>query len=605
MHRSVTDECLPVNLEEARARGWGELDVVIVSGDAYVDHPSFGAAVIGRALEAAGFRVGILPQPRIDHPEDFRALGRPRLFFAVAPGNVDSMIIHYTALKRVRNDDPYTPGGRRTRRPKRAPIAYTAAIKHAWKGVPVVIGGTGPSTRRLTHYDYWDGGLRRSVLLDSKADLLVWGMGERQVVEIARRLAEGEPVSALTDVPGTVWRSKERPAGATELPSFEECRASDEAFIEHFRLLDAAPESRFAERAGDWWVVQNEAPPPMTTAELDAVYELPFTRREHLSHLAEGGVPALRTVLFSVVSHRGCFADCSFCSIAVHQGRRIVMRSVESVVREVERIASDPRFRGTITDVGGPSANMYGMRCRKGGCAQHRCLGREPCPHLDTDHSKWLELLEAAARVEGVKHVFVGSGLRYDLLMCLSDAALERLVRDHVGGQLKVAPEHASERVLRLMRKPPWREYLRFRRRFYRAAERAGVKRHVLPYVMTSHPGTELEDEWFLLRELERTGFVPDQVQDFIPLPMTRSSVMFHTGRDPVSGERVPVARDRKEKERHFAVLRPKEKRYRPLHERRTGERNAGPKKGRGGGKRGRKKGGEGRGGRGRGRPQP
>ncbi|MFA4985977.1 MAG: YgiQ family radical SAM protein [Candidatus Brocadiia bacterium] len=551
---------MPTTLAEAAKRGWHELDVVIISGDAYVDHPSFGTAVIGRTLEAAGFRVGILPQPDIGRPDDFRALGRPRLFFAIAPGNVDSCLLKYTALKRVRNDDPYTPGGGATKRPKRAAIAYTAAARHAIPGVPVVIGGIECSTRRLIHYDYWDDALRRSILLDSKADILVYGMGERQVVEIARRLDRGD---VLDGIPGTVRIMKAKPDTAIELPSFENCRDDKGAFVEHFRILDASGDETLAEPSLGRWVVQNPPWAAMSTGELDAVYELPYARAAHPRHMAAGGVPALSTVETSIVSHRGCFACCSFCALGAHQGREIVFRSIPSILREVEAIKRTPAFHGTISDVGGPSANMFGMTCRKGGCRSRRCLSRKACPFLDTNHDSYIALLEAVAAAPGVRHVFVGSGIRYDLLMTQNDEVLEKIVGRFTGGQLKVAPEHCAESVLKYMEKPEWREYLRFRDRFYRIAARLGLRRHLIPYLITSHPGATLRDEEELLGEMRRLGFVPEQVQDFIPLPMTLSSVMFHTGIDPRTGQSLPVATSREEKERHFAVMRPREEKYR------------------------------------------
>ncbi len=555
-------EFLPINLNEAKKRGWDELDIVIISGDAYVDHPSFGAAVIGRVLEAAGFRVGIIPQPNINNPQDFLVLGRPRLFFGIAPGNVDSMLLHFTALKRVRNDDPYTPGGVMKNRPKRAAIAYTAAVRHACKGVPVVLGGIECSTRRFTHYDYWDDKLRRPILLDAKADLLVFGMGERQIIEIATRLRKKEKIEDLTDIAGTVHIAKDRPKNAIELPSYEDCLRSKDIFAQQFRSIENNPHASFYEPSQNRFVVQNATQVQLPTNELDAVYELPFMRDEHPTHKAAGGVPALEMVANSVVSHRGCTAVCSFCSISVHQGRTLSFRSKESVLREVSTITKSPHFHGTISDVGGPSANMYGMECELGGCSNPRCVGKEVCQHFKTDHNAYIDLLESVAAVNGVKHVFVGSGMRYDLLLREDEKNFERIISRFVSGQLKVAPEHAAVRVLHLMGKPPWRQYLKFREKFYKLAARLGKKLHLIPYLITSHPGTTLDDERFLLNELERLGFVPDQVQDFIPLPMTRSSVMFYAGVDPMTGESVYAATTREEKERHFAVLRPKVKKY-------------------------------------------
>jgi uncharacterized radical SAM protein YgiQ len=429
--------------------------------------------------------------------------------------------------------------------------------------VPVVLGGIEASTRRLTHYDYWDDDLRRSILLDSKADILVYGMGERPVLEIASALAAGRPAREILDVPGTVHYAPEPPRNAVILPSFEECKESNKAFSTHFRMIETDWQKPLAECAGNRWVVQQPPHPPMTTEELDAVFALPFSRKEHPSHTAQGGVPALKTVENSIISHRGCLADCSFCSISIHQGRFLSSRSQHSVVAEAKAIAGMPGFGGTITDVGGPSANMYAMDCSIGGCEARNCVGREICGNLRTAHRHYLDLLEAVAAVPGIRHVFVGSGMRYDLLLRESDEVFDRIVSRHVGGQLKVAPEHCSERVLRAMRKPSWKKYLLFRERFLRSAARLGIKRHLIPYLITSHPGATIEDERVLLQSLEKLGFIPDQVQDFIPLPMTRASIMFRCGFDPNNGEPLEVARSREDKEGHFAVLRPKEDRYR------------------------------------------
>ncbi|GAB4159112.1 MAG: hypothetical protein Kow00107_07750 [Planctomycetota bacterium] len=444
-------------------------------------------------------------------------------------------------------------------------MAYTAAVRNAAPGIPVVIGGIESSTRRLTHYDYWDNDLRRSILIDSKADILVYGMGERSVLEIAKALDSGVPVREIAGVNGTVRYLKTEPSGIRRLPSFEDCRASQRKFIEHYRIYEKHWQEPLAESANGRWILQEPPHPAMTTDEIDSVFDLPFSRMEHPSHLREGGVPALKTVESSIISHRGCLADCSFCSIAVHQGRYLSTRSKDSILKEARAIASKPGFSGTITDVGGPSANMYGMECKTGGCQSHNCVGSEVCRNLMTSHKHYLDLLDAVSKIPGVRHVFVGSGMRYDLLLRETDEVFDRLVAKHVGGQLKVAPEHSSERVLRAMRKPSWKKYLLFRERFLRSAARLGLKRHLVPYLITSHPGAAIEDELELLRSLQKIGFVPDQIQDFIPLPMTRSSIMFFCGVDPDSGESLKVARTREDKEKQFAVLRPKEQKYSAL----------------------------------------
>jgi len=555
--------------EELRAAGIDRLDAIIVSGDAYVDHPSFGAAMIGRALEAAGFSVGIIPQPDWRSAGNFRRLGRPRLFFGVTAGNVDSMLAHYTVARRLRRDDAYSPGGRAGLRPNRAAIVYASRIREAWPGVPVVLGGIEASLRRLAHYDFWQDAVRRSILLDAKADVLVYGMGEVQIVEIARRLAAGEAVASISDIRGTVVGrpAGALPAGAAEAPSFEECAADPVRFCDAFRMAweeqDARGGRAVAQRHGDRLVVQNPPAEPLSTKELDALYDLPFERRWHPMYDAAGGVPALETVRFSITSHRGCYGDCSFCALAFHQGRVIQSRSTASILREIAQLARLPQWRGVISDIGGPTANMYMTGCRAGEArrCRRRCLGQaggspRPCPNLDADAGPMLSMLEAARCAPGVRKVFIGSGVRFDL--CLADASdgyLRELCRHHVSGRLKVAPEHVSEKVLRLMGKPGPEAFEEFRRRFERINAELGKRQSLVCYFMSSHPGCTQEEMRELANYIRRTGLAAEQVQDFYPCPMTPASCMYHTGMHPLTGESVVVARSDRDKQAQRRVL--------------------------------------------------
>jgi len=604
--------------EELRRDGLAELDVIIVSGDAYVDHPSFGAAMIGRALEAEGFRVGIIAQPDWRSADDFRRLGRPRLFFGVTAGNVDSMLAHYTVARKLRRDDAYSPGGKAGRRPNRAAIVYSNRIREAFPGVPVVLGGIEASLRRLAHYDYWEDKVRRSILLDAKADLLVYGMGEAQIVEIARRLRDGQAVDSITDVAGTVYSCSARDAeaapkggrfaataavaediakpaptrarrpdltpleanperfgDAVAVPSFEECAADPAKFGEAFRITyeeqdpffgraiiqrhgggPAQDHRRDACATAARLVVQNPPAKPLTAAELDRLQELPFERRWHPSYDAEGGVPALETVRFSITSHRGCYGDCSFCAITFHQGRIVQSRSRGSIIREIERLKTLPEWRGIVSDIGGPTANMYMTGCKRdGGGAHHRCKRRclmaakGICPNLRTDSGPLVELLRAARSVPGVRKVFTGTGVRYDL--CLTDQSdryLRELCEHHISGRLRVAPEHVSEGVLRLMGKPGIEQFEEFRRRFGRINRELGKRQSIVCYFMSSHPGCGPAEMRELAGYLSRTGLHPEDVQDFYPCPMTLSSCIYHTGVNPLTGEGVFVAKTDREK---------------------------------------------------------
>ena len=560
---------LPITAEEMRSRGWESADAVVVTGDAYVDHPSFGAAIISRVLEAEGFRVCVLSQPR--SREDFLRFGRPSLGFFVTGGNIDSMVAHYTAAKRRRSDDAYTPGGRAGARPDRAVTVYCRQIRQVFPDIPIIIGGLEASLRRLAHYDYWDDRVRPSILLESGADLLVFGMGEEQNIAIARRLAAGELASSLTDIRGTCYSvatADYRPGPCAECPSFEQVSPPTEAGKRHYAVScriqqeeqDALRGRRVIQRHGDRLVVQNPPMPPLTTAAFDRVYELPYMRAYHPSYEAAGGVPGIEEVQFSIIHNRGCFGACNFCSLAYHQGRMIACRSEESLVREAEALTKLPGFKGYIHDVGGPTANFRRPSCagqlKRGLCKNKKCLAPEPCPALEADHSEYLHLLRRLRQVPGVKKVFIRSGIRFDYLLADPDESFfKELVAHHVSGQLKVAPEHCSAPVLRCMGKPPIATYKKFQKRFYELTKSAGKKQYLVPYLMSSHPGSTMRDAIELAVFLKKEGLRPEQVQDFYPTPGTVSTCMFYTGLDPYTMERVYVPRTPEEKAGQRALL--------------------------------------------------
>ncbi|MBN1868288.1 YgiQ family radical SAM protein [Candidatus Sumerlaeota bacterium] len=589
---------LPTTRDEMRVRGWDALDVLLVTGDAYVDHPAFGAAVIGRVLEGAGFRVGIVAQPDWRRDDSVSAMGRPRLFAGATAGAMDSMVANYTANRRPRRDDAYSPSGRAGARPDYATIVYTSLLRHAFPGLPIVLGGIEASLRRFAHYDYWKDEVRRSILLDSKADLVVAGMGETAVVEIARRLANG---GDLRRIPGTVewYRESEFPFPpesdeATVIPSFEEVRDSKRRYLEMALELEravgrAGGRRPVAQRHGDRWVVEWPAP-VMSSVELDAVYALPFQRRAHPSY-AEG-IPALEPVRFSVVSHRGCFGGCSFCALALHQGRRIVSRSEESILSEIRSLARHPDFRGTVSDVGGPSANMYGMGgrdlavCER--CGRVSCLWPAVCSNLDTSHARQVGLLRKALAIPGVRHLFVASGIRYDLLLGRRTARrgrgtttfarlrkdrkdyLRLLVERLVGGHLSVAPEHVSPRVLRLMRKAPFETYVEFSRLFAELSARADKKQYLMPYFIASFPGSTEQDMSEVASFLEGAGQKIEQIQDFLPGPMTVASALYWSGLDPEGFDPVDVPRTVQERNAQRRILLRRSQAARPRNSRRS-----------------------------------
>jgi uncharacterized radical SAM protein YgiQ len=544
---------LPVTREEMHGLGWDAVDIVLVTGDAYVDHPAFGSAVIARVLESRGYRVGIIAMPDWRDPQSIDVFGKPGLFFAVTAGAIDSMLARYTAFKKIRNDDPYAPGGFRSHKPERAVIIYCNLIKMLYKEVPIVIGGIEASMRRIAHYDFWDNKVRRSVIEDSRADILVYGMGESQTTEIADRISSGKDLSGI---PGTVVMSKKAPENALSLPAEEEAIKNKNSFIELYKLFFINQHRTLYQETGKRFLIHNPAV-MIDTQHLNAIYELPYKRRPH--PLYKEKIPAFEMIKDSVVCHRGCVSGCSFCSLSLHQGRRIISRSKESVLREVEIIAKEKNFKGYITDIGGPSANMYGFKCLKEWkCKRESCTFPKLCANLKFTTKKWIDLLESASRVKGVKSVTVGSGIRYDILMKDPDhkAALKALVKSHISGQLKIAPESSSERVLRAMRKIPVFELKEFIRLFKDNNSRLGKKQYLIPYLMSCHPGSLYEDMKNTKEDiLSLFGFVPEQVQMFIPLPMTLSSVMFYTGIDPLTGERFNTANDMSERRKQHGIF--------------------------------------------------
>jgi len=558
---------LPIHLDEARARGWNELDVIFVSGDAYIDHPAFGIPLLARWLEAHGFRVGIIPQPDWRSKEPFMALGRPRLFFAVSAGAMDSMVAHYTPARKLRHDDAYTPGNRHGARPNRATIIYTSRLKEAYRDVPVVIGGIEASLRRFAHYDYWENKVRRSILFDAKADLLIYGMGELPLLELARRMAGGESFAGIRGIRGTcrIGRGDEELSdpegrGHLDIPSFEDVAADKKKFAEAFRLA-YREQNPFSGRTivqphGDRLLVCNPPSPPLNQTDMDGIYALPFQKTPHPSYREP--IPAWDQIKASVTSHRGCFGGCAFCAITMHQGKVIQSRSEDSIIAEVDALARQGWFRGSISDVGGPTANMYGLVCRHPEalrlCRRESCIFPAVCSHLDTADKRAVSLLQRVRSRQGVKHVAVSSGVRYDLMERQPDYFRE-LVGHHVGGLLKVAPEHLGEHITALMRKPGRKSFERFLARFREESARLGKRQHVVPYLMSGHPGCRTEDMLDLALALKKLGMTVEQVQDFTPTPGTLSTCMYYTGIDPESGKTVYVPASDREKGLQKALL--------------------------------------------------
>ncbi|MBE6626511.1 MAG: YgiQ family radical SAM protein [Ruminococcaceae bacterium] len=563
---------LPTTPEELT----GQPDFVYVNGDAYVDHPSFGAAIIGRVLQDAGFTVAMLPQPDWRDTTDFKKFGRPRLGFLVSSGNIDSMVAHYTAAKKRRSEDYYSPGCKAGLRPDRAVIVYCNRIREAWGDVPILVGGLEASLRRFAHYDYWSDKVRRSILIDSRADILMYGMGERSVVRLAQLLDKGVPVKKIRDVRGTAYVSKKEdkiffdcaegvdeeglPNGYTYDELKDDKRAYAKAFKIQYNNNDAVSGRAIVEYYDDKMLVVNPPQPPLERDELDRVYALPFTRTYHPMYEEMGGVPAITEVKFSITHNRGCFGGCNFCALAFHQGRAVRSRSIESCVKEAEQIAAMPDFKGYIHDVGGPTANFRHPACDKqiehGVCTGKRCLFPRPCKNLNADHSEYIKLLESIEAVKGVKRVFVRSGIRFDYMMAdKSDAFFRKLVRDNVSGQLKVAPEHCAQNALNMMGKPSVEVYDKFREKYMRLSEECGKKQYIVPYLMSSHPGCTMDDAARLALYTKKIGLAPEQVQDFYPTPGTASTVMYYTGIDPFTGKSVYTVTDYHEKQLQRALL--------------------------------------------------
>ena len=586
MEYKLTD-FLPTTKKEMELRGWEEVDIILFSADAYVDHPSFGAAVIGRTLEAAGYRVAIVPQPDWHGDfRDFKKLGRPRLFFGIAPGCMDSMVNKYTANRRLRSEDAYSPDGRHDLRPEYPTIVYSQILRQLYPDVPIILGGIEASLRRLTHYDYWKDELRPCILCDSHADLIIYGMGEKPILELSRRIADGEPVSSIRDIPQTVYlaRQQDIPGGIRQddivLHSHEECLRNKRSQAENFRHIEEESNKMHAQRllqeVNGCYVVVNPPYPPMTTEELDASFDLPYTRVPHLKYKGKR-IPAYEMIKNSVNIHRGCFGGCAFCTISAHQGKFITCRSKESILKEVRQVVKMPDFKGYLSDLGGPSANMYGMSGRNKSicerCKRPSCIHPQICPNLNTSHAALLEVYRAVDALPEVKKSFIGSGVRYDLLLYRSkDEAANRsadeytreLICRHVSGRLKVAPEHTSDAVLRLMRKPSFQQFEQFKRIFDRINREEGLNQQIIPYFISSHPGCREEDMAELAVKTKRLDFQLEQVQDFTPTPMTVSTETWYTGYDPYTLEPVFSAKSQKEKlaqRQFFFWYKPEERR--------------------------------------------
>lgn len=556
---------LPISREDMQARGWDQVDFVYVTGDAYVDHPSFGAAIITRVLEAGGYKVAVLSQPHTDSQTDFQRFGRPRLGFFVSSGNIDSMVAHYSVAKKRRNTDAYSPGGKIGKRPDRAVIVYCKMIREAFGDIPIVIGGLEASLRRFAHYDYWDNKIRPSILFDSGADLISYGMGEKQTLEIANRLNAGESIHTLHDILGTCYAV---PVSETpfcmECPSYENVLKSKREYAISCRMeqdeQDHIRGKMLRQRHGKMMLVQNPPMPPLTREELDAVYALPYTRTYHPSYEKDGGVPGIEEVKFSITHNRGCFGACNFCSLAFHQGRYVTSRSKESVIEEAKRITQMPDFKGYIHDIGGPTANFRYPSCAKqekaGLCKGKKCLAPSVCPALQADHSEYLDILRAVRALPNVKKVFIRSGIRYDYMLAdSSDTFFKELVEHHISGQLKVAPEHCSAAVLDKMGKPHIEAYIQFSKKYFDYTKKIGKEQYLVPYLMSSHPGATLQDAVELALFIKKEHLHPEQVQDFYPTPGTIATAMFYTELDPYTLQPVYVAKNPHDKAMQRALM--------------------------------------------------
>ncbi len=560
------NDFLPISKSDMRKRGIEQLDFICVTGDSYVDHPTFGTAIISRVIEAEGFSVGILAQPGFRNANDMQKLGKPKYAFMVSSGNIDSMVAHYTVAKRKRSDDAYTAGGRAGRRPDRALTVYCKLIREAYPDVPIVIGGLEASLRRFAHYDYWDDAVHPSILCSTTADLLIYGMGEKQTIEIVRRLAAGESIDTMTDIHGTCYLTDpvNTPFTSAQCPDFDAVCRNKKLYAKATKIQMAEQDEvrgkTIIQRHGNKMLVQN---PPMTALdgkELDRIYELPYMRTYHPIYESDGGVPAIKEVEFSITHNRGCFGACNFCSIAFHQGRKVTCRTHESIVREAVEMTKNPRFKGYISDVGGPTANFRSPSCalqkEHGLCKEKKCLAPKPCKNLIADHSDYVSLLRKLRGIKGVKKVFIRSGIRYDYMLCDSDDTFfKELVRYHVSGQLRVAPEHCSANVLDKMGKPHIESYRTFLKKYREETAKIGKEQYLVPYLMSSHPGSTLNDAIELSLFLKESGIHPDQVQDFYPTPGTVSTCMYYTGIDPISGNTVFVPKTPEEKAMQRALL--------------------------------------------------
>ena len=562
MKRQISNQTgfIPTCRKEMKERGWDELDVLFISGDAYIDHPAFGTTLLARLLESRGFRIGILAQPNWKKPDAFRTMGRPRLFAAISAGAMDSMVNHYTAAKRIRHNDAYTPGGIAGKRPNRAVIAYTAAVKGAFKGLPTVIGGIEASLRRLAHYDYWADKVRRSILIDSKADLLIYGMAETALLEITYRLDNGEPLDSLKNIKGTAFVTKTCPSEVIKLPSFEQVSESADAYNQAFKLA-SEQENPFSAKAlvqahGNRNLIINPPALPLSEVELDQIYDLPFVRQPHPNYTET--IPAFEQIRYSITSHRGCFGGCAFCAITHHQGKTVQSRSEKSILSEIDKLSSQNDFHGTISDVGGPTANMYGLGCGNPKaekiCQRPSCIYPDICKNLTTNDQPATRLLGKIRRHKNIKHIFISSGVRYDLLPRQPHYFAD-LLQYHVSGLLKVAPESTSDRVTEVMRKPGAAVFTRFLEQFRQHSQELGLRQAVVPYLISSHPGCTLEDMVEVALYLKRHRLKVEQVQDFTPTPGSLSTCIYHTGKDPFSGKKIHIPRTVKERRLQKALL--------------------------------------------------
>ncbi|MCB5255965.1 MAG: YgiQ family radical SAM protein, partial [Candidatus Cloacimonetes bacterium] len=525
---------LPIDKNDMKARGWSVCDIILISGDAYIDHPSFGVPIIARTLEAAGFRVGIIAQPDWHNDADFMALGAPRLFFGISSGNMDSMVNHYTAQRRLRSDDAYSPQGKSGKRPDRAVMIYTNIIKRLYKGIPVVIGGVEASLRRVAHYDFWQNKVRNSILADSKADLLIYGMAEQTITDLARMLDAGKHISELSDLPSTVCFCKE--AGEPRLPDADQCGDKNTFYLMNRVFYDNYATKALFQLNGGRWIKHNPPAPALPGKELDRIYSLPFMNAPHPTY-GNQRIPAWEQIKQSITSHRGCYGGCNFCAIAVHQGRRIQSRSAASIIAEARKL------KGTISDVGGPSANMYGSYCKLGfpdSCPRRSCIFPEICPNLVLDHEAQLHLLDAISKLPDIKHVFIASGIRHDLVLG-NKRYIKAIATKYTGGRLKLAPEHSAPNVLKLMGKPPIERFEAFSKEYFEELRSTGLKRQIIPYIIIGHPGTTMEDAIALKHWLEKHKIHVEQVQEFTPTPMTISTCMYYTGLDFESGSPIHI----------------------------------------------------------------